>query len=717
MAERLFQLSQWGQVSPPAGWVIGSGRFRGGSANDLLAYRPEDGSLWVGENMGDRFTFTQRWATVNPASGWQFTVGDFTGDGRADVAGYFSGNGTVWVGVNSGSSFTFQQWGALSPAGGWRISNGFFKGTGKADLLAHHTGSGTLWVGTNTGSAFEFHGVWASVPGPGDWQFAVGDIIGNGPPDIVGYNAGNGSIWVGENMGSSFDLTLWGSVNPSSGWTIDTGFFTGRDKSDVMAFHAGTGTVWIGENQDTRIHFTEAWATVNASDNWQFVAGSVNGDVWDDVIGYSPSNGSIWVGESSLRPIEGYCWPLSASPGETIAFHLSGEGASTATFERRVSTSAAVDAFPVDSQSFAATRQAVPADPGHTGCGWTETFSLTVPADWASGIYSATCTDSAGTSCEITFVVKPAPENRARIAVLANANTWLAYNGWGGQSKYSGLARASFLRPMPAAGPNGDAHLTRGELWILGWLESQGFQPDVYTDLDFHNDGCDPAQYPCLIVGTHPEYWSEQMYDNLAAYLDGGGSFLYLAGNGIFEVGTYANDQNEMVFRNGIEGGPREDALFRMQGKPERSLIGVATERCSVPGSPFTVLDAGHPLFNGTGVSNGQIFGDSGLNTGFGNGKASAWEVDTALGPGGTGMATDCLLDPRAVPTSATPEGLAIIATGQFDGIGPGGDIVYYDHPGGGFVFSIGSLTVGGSLVVDPVLSGMVSNAIAQAGV
>ena len=60
-------------------------------------------------------------------------------------------------------------------------------------------------------------------------------------------------------------------------------------------------------------------------------------------------------------------------------------------------------------------------------------------------------------------------------------------------------------------------HLTRGELWILGWLEREGFRADVYSDLDFHNDGCDAAQYACLVVGTHPEYWTTQMYDNVAS--------------------------------------------------------------------------------------------------------------------------------------------------------------------------------------------------------
>ena len=48
------------------------------------------------------------------------------------------------------------------------------------------------------------------------------------------------------------------------------------------------------------------------------------------------------------------------------------------------------------------------------------------------------------------------------------------------------------------------------------------------------------------------------------------------------------------------------------------------------------------------------------------------------------------------VPPSPLPAGLTLLASGQYDGVGPGADIVCYDHPGGGFVFSVGSITFGG---------------------
>ncbi len=85
----------------------------------------------------------------------------------------------------------------------------------------------------------------------------------------------------------------------------------------------------------------------------------------------------------------------------------------------------------------------------------------------ASGIYSARCVNSHGQETHVTFVVKPAPERRSDLAVPANVNTWLAYNGWGGYSKYSGGATVSFLRPCPGSSPVGwgfeALHLTRAD--------------------------------------------------------------------------------------------------------------------------------------------------------------------------------------------------------------------------------------------------------------
>jgi hypothetical protein len=623
-----------------------------------------------------------------------------------------------------GRTFQFIQWATVGPQAGWSFLAGFFTQTDKADLFGYYPGNGSLWVGENTGSGFRF-AQWATVTPASGWQFVASDFTGTGRTDVVGYHPDNGTVWVGENSRSGFRFRQWATVGPASGWQFAAGYFSNRGKADLFGYHPSNGTVWVGENTGAQFEFWK-WGTVDPTSGWQFVAGPFDADLWADVVGYHPSNGSLWVGKSTVRPIEGYCWPLSAAPGESVSFMVSGEGPSLAVFTRHISVGATVTDIPMGTRNFDSGAQAIPPTPWRTGCGWSETFRLTIPESWPSGIYTAACADATGNKTDITFVVKPAPTNRSQLAVLANVNTWLAYNGWGGRSKYDGAARVSFLRPNPVASPEASMHLTRGELWPLGWLEREGLRPDVYTDIDFHN-GIDLTPYRCVILTTHPEYWSVHMYDNLVAYLNGGGSVLYLAGNGLFETGEYDGGQQVMVFRNGIEDGPREDALFRVlsPARPELAVLGVATERCGVAGSPFEVLRGDHFCFAGTGLANGDTFGDAGLNTGptsFGNGKASAWEVDTADGPGalripGIREGNSCAMVDRSVPAATLPPGLVVVARGQFDGVGRGADMTYYDHPAGGFVFSAGSITFCGSLVIDPVIQTIIRNVLAKAGV
>ena len=393
--------------------------------------------------------------------------------------------------------------------------------------------------------------------------------------------------------------------------------------------------------------------------------------------------------------LEGYCWPLSAAPGSSINFCLSGQGSTSVYFYRHKANASGLTSIPLGSTNVVTSLQVITDTSARDGCGWTNSFTLLIPSNWVSGMYSARCTNSAAQTFWITFVVKPNPGQRGRIAALANINTWNAYNSWGGGSKYDGRAHLSLLRPNSEVSPvSGALHLARAELWMLGWFEDHGYTPDLYTDLDFHN-GVGLQDYKCLVIHTHPEYWSLQMYANLKNWLNAGGCVIYLGGNGIYEDSEYTPDQTGMIFLAGVENGPRDAAMFRNMYPPmsERMLLG---EGCEIDiyalWAGFQALQASHPFFQGTGLVNGNAFGQSGLN----GGGASGWEVDT-IGPG-------------------SPANTIVLARGlnYTDGL-QGGDMTYYAHPAGGFVFGTGSISFGGSLVVDPALQQIVSNALNEA--
>jgi FG-GAP-like repeat/FG-GAP repeat len=704
-----------GYVQPAAGWSFAAGDFDADGLTDIAAYHPSDGSVWVGHNGGSNITFTY-WATVDPFAGWTFRAGSFDGDALDDLVAYHPSDGTVWMGHNTGSSFVFEYWATVIPSAGWSIETGDFTGDGRTDVLAYHPSDGTVWVGRNTGSSFAFD-QWATVSPPAGWTFQAGEFTRDGSVDITAYYAGDRSLWVGRNTGSSFAWELWPTfpVSVGSSWTFVAGGFSQDGACGLAAYDGHDGHVWFGRSTlNSQFHFSRLpyLADVDPASGWQFVSGRFTSAGADDLFAYHPSDGSIWIGDNRLPP-EGYAWPLSASPGQTINFYTSGLLQPTAEIMRHARSGDTITATPIASINFASRVQPLAtARPSRDGTGWSPTFAFQIPSGWASGIYSARIR-SAQSSEEfyISFVVKPSPANISTMAVIANVNTWLAYNAWGGESKYDGAAQQSFMRPNPGAVPVGSwfqwDHLTRGELFFLSWLQEQNFQVDVYTDLDFHNGI--PAGYRKLILSTHPEYWTETMYDWLEAFLAQGGSVIYVGGNGLFERASYMPNQSGMIFLDGFDGnGYRAFETYRVLTRHERAILGVGTSRCDAFddagfGNGFVVKRANHPVFQNTGVINNQIFGVAG-------GGASGHEIDTNRTSYANSLPCDiwhpsALENPPSVPSSSSPPGLVLLARASNPGKGSdngvGADMTFYRHSGGGFVFSAGSITFGHSLSQD----------------
>jgi hypothetical protein len=448
--------------------------------------------------------------------------------------------------------------------------------------------------------------------------------------------------------------------------------------------------------------------------------------------------------------MQGYCWPLSAAPGEKIDFRMStGATQYMVTYVRfNNKDTGSVTAEDIDASKELVEVTLLPAfnQPGRlqdtsftsdVGCGlWQTDFCLIVPDGWSSGIYAAKCVDEAESLFYVTFIVNPDPAHRNDIAVIANTTSWSAYNNWGGYSRYevptSGDHPLSLLRPNPQASPvtiddapfNADIsakaqllgalvaplnsrehsrHLARGELWVLNWLTEAGYTVDVYSDLDLHSGIAGLDGYRAIILSTHPEYWSVEMVDQLIDYLNQGGRLLYLGGNGIYDAVTYTNgDLTTMTVHGGVNfPGTVRTRRFRDApiSRPESGILGVQyTANVGARVAYQVVMPAPlHRFFLKTGLNTGDLFGAGGWNippgaTNLNAGGASGWEVDTI--------------------TEFTPSGCELLAVGTNGD--PAANMVYYDHDGGGFVFSAGSMTFGGSLVVDSKIQQLVKNVLAE---
>jgi N,N-dimethylformamidase len=269
-------------------------------------------------------------------------------------------------------------------------------------------------------------------------------------------------------------------------------------------------------------------------------------------------------------------------------------------------------------------------------------------------------------------------------------------------------ARGSGLRHFPA-----DTHL-------LDWLEAMGHDFDVITDHDVHAEGVVLlAPYKVVLTTSHPEYHTRETLDALSAYTAQGGRLMYLGGNGFYwRVALNPAWPGAVEIRRG-EGGIRAWAaepgeyynsfdgqyggLWRRNGRPPQQLAGVGfTSQGRFEGSYYRRQPAARDprvawIFDG--VEDDRL-GDFGLS----GGGAAGFELDRADSRLGTPAHTLVL----ATSEGHNAENFIVVHEEQLGlfTTWPGvpaaqlicADMVYFETPNGGAVFSVGSITFCGSL-------------------
>jgi len=374
---------------------------------------------------------------------------------------------------------------------------------------------------------------------------------------------------------------------------------------------------------------------------------------------------------------------------------------------------------------------------------WEADFELRVPADLKSGVYAARL--RAGTAEDyIPFFVRPTKgAATSKIALLIPTFSYLAYANFNlghktllglyeKHSDGSGVAYSSRLMPNLYMRPKlfdiwNDMpfpHQFNADLHLVDWLEQKAFDHDVITDEDLHWEGKALLEpYNVILTGTHPEYWSGQMLEGLRAYLQNGGRLMYLGGNGFYWVTSMDLEQRHTIEtrRQGgtqiWEAAPGEyyhsttgepGGLWRFLGRPPNSLAGVGmTAMGGAPGRPF---DRQSDSFDPRGA---WIFEGIGPDERIGDNPSLVFEY------GAAGMETD-----RFDRVLGTPPHALLLATAKdFSNVyqhvveetmlldvantAPQGepvstlvraDMVYFETPNGGAVFSASSITWCGSL-------------------
>jgi len=388
--------------------------------------------------------------------------------------------------------------------------------------------------------------------------------------------------------------------------------------------------------------------------------------------------------------------------------------------------------------------------------GWRPTLTLTVPTDARSGVYALRLEADGGPEFWVVFYVRPPRGGpRARAAFLASTATYLCYSNYRmrmrpgpaelfigalpivdttdlllmhhpalGASTYdthsdgSGVCHVSRLRPIVNVRPTGRLWNLFLDLCLLDWLEAHEQRYDVITDDDLHTEGLPLLDgYSVVLTGCHPEYVSREMMEALAAYLGRGGRLMYMGGNGFYWRVSYPRAHPGMIEMRRAEDGTRAwvesvgeyyhgstgeyGGLWRRQGRAPNTLVGVGFVAQGFDRSSYYRRTAAsrdpRARFIFDGVQD-EVLGDFGVAWG----GAAGLELDAfnpALGSPPWALVVASSED-HSNAFQLVNEEINVSFAGADGRFSPAvrADMVFYEHPGGGAVFSTGSIAYVGSL-------------------
>ncbi|MBT4097678.1 MAG: carboxypeptidase regulatory-like domain-containing protein [Gemmatimonadetes bacterium] len=440
----------------------------------------------------------------------------------------------------------------------------------------------------------------------------------------------------------------------------------------------------------------------------------------------------------------GYMWPKWVQSGERSEFRVHcDEAYKLELFRYGMGKEFIKPIGWYDEHGPGATVQITPdGDYTQTGVQWNR-FGYTNPhhkqyltAPDRSGLYYCHASTATGRFFSFPWIVAPKTPQHS-IAVLASNVNWNCYNNFGGRSNYihpdrfpptptvnarlelnrytngehinygtEDYAPLSFDRPEPIShipldvGPKDPiegraaSHVAEAEWRLLAWMEQEGFNYDLWAETHLHFGQLNLDDYKVLVISTHPEYWSEEMYFGVKKWVfERGGKLMYLGGNGLNAKVEFL-DESTMKVWNGDARVMQEKGLesrFHIYVESEANLLGVVfTDTGIMTAAPYRVIDADHWIFEGTGKANGDLFGEASLHMRI-PGGASGHETD------------------KVSPSS--PPNVHTVAKGENPDEG-GGEIVHFDTDSGGGVFSVGSITWPSSIMVDETVSRMTANVL-----
>ncbi len=314
-------------------------------------------------------------------------------------------------------------------------------------------------------------------------------------------------------------------------------------------------------------------------------------------------------------------------------------------------------------------------------------------------------------------------------ALFLNEHREYGASCYDSHSDGSGVCYSSRLRPILNMRPKHISALggSGSSLWqfnadthITDWLDAMSYELDIITDEDLHYHGLELlTPYQVILSGSHPEYHSQQMWDAMMAYLNQGGRLMYMGANGWYWKIAYHPKVPGVIEVRRNEGGIRTWAaesgeyyhsftgeyggLWRRQGRPPQMIVGTGfTAQGFDISAPYRRLPESfnsRAAFIFEGIGEGEIIGDFGLI----GGGAAGLELDRADRQLGTPPHALVLATSRGGHTD-----IYLVVCEELLATYPGlggtenelvrADMVFYETPNGGAVWSSSSIAWAGSL-------------------
>ena len=279
----------------------------------------------------------------------------------------------------------------------------------------------------------------------------------------------------------------------------------------------------------------------------------------------------------------------------------------------------------------------------------------------------------------------------------------------------SGVMFSSRRRPVLQLRPGADGWNFTPDTDIHAFLLHTEVGHDVIGDEDLHNEGYSAlAPYRVIVTGSHPEYWSTDMLNALDEWQRNGGRLMYLGGNGFYWRVSFSDSWPGAIELRRAEDGVRNwqtgdgenyhawggeyGGLWRRNGRAPNQLVGIGFAAQGFERATFYRVDPDAHQSRAAWILDGieeEEIGTSGLG-----GGAAGQEVDRydeKLGSPGHAviLATATDFGPDMLRTKEEFEG-----TVAFPSPDPlvRADIVFYETPAGGAVFSVGSISWFGAL-------------------